>query len=166
MVHWQEMVFPENGHSILDVVIRGTVMYLGLFLLMRVILKRQTGALGMTDLLLITLLADASQNGMAGEYRSITEGLALVLTIIFWNYFLDWLSYRSEWFRKLIEPQPLPLIRNGNMIKENMRRELITIGELRGHLREQGIEHFGEVARATIESDGRISVVKMSKGHA
>ncbi len=141
-------------------------MYLGLFVLMRVILKRQTGAVGMSDLLLITLLADASQNGMAGEYHSITEGLALVLTIVFWNYALDWLSYRFEWFRKLIEPQPLPLIRNGNMIRENMRRELITVEELHGHLREQGIEHIAEVARATIESDGRISVVKMNKGNS
>jgi uncharacterized membrane protein YcaP (DUF421 family) len=92
--------------------------------------------------------------------------MMLVLTIIFWNYTLDWLSFRSEWFRRLIEPQPLPLIRNGTMIRENMRRELITVDELRGHLREQGIEHIGEVARATIESDGRISVVKMNKGRA
>ncbi len=161
MIDWQSMIFPSN--SVLDVIVRGSVMYLGLFALMRVILKRQMGALGMTDLLLITLLADASQNGMAGEYRSITEGLTLVLTIIFWNYTLDWLSFRSEWFRRLIEPQPLPLIRNGSMIRENMRRELITIDELKGHLREQGIEHVGEVARATIESDGRISVVKMNK---
>ena len=164
MIDWQSMVSPS--HSVLDVIIRGSIMYLGLFALMRVILKRQTGSLGMTDLLLITLLADASQNGMAGEYRSITEGLSLVVTIIFWNYALDWLSYRSEWFRKLIEPKPLPLIRNGNMIRENMRRELITVDELRGHLREQGIEHMAEVARATIESDGRISVVRMNKGHS
>lgn len=164
MIEWQSMIFPS--HSVLDVLVRGTVMYLSLFLLMRVILKRQAGSLGITDLLLVTLLADASQNGMAGEYRSITEGLVLVLTIIFWNYALDWLSFRSEWFRKLIEPQPLLLIRNGNMIRENMRRELITVDELRGHLREQGIDHMGEVARATIESDGRISVVKMNQGHS
>lgn len=164
MIEWQSMIFPS--HSVLNVLMRGTVMYLSLFLLMRVILKRQAGSLGITDLLLVTLLADASQNGMAGEYRSITEGLVLVLTIIFWNYALDWLSFRSEWFRKLIEPQPLLLIRNGNMIRENMRRELITVDELRGHLREQGIDHMGEVARATIESDGRISVVKMNQGHS
>lgn len=164
MIEWQSMIFPS--HSVQDVLVRGTVMYLSLFLLMRVILKRQAGSLGITDLLLVTLLADASQNGMAGEYRSITEGLVLVLTIIFWNYALDWLSFRSEWFRKLIEPQPLLLIRNGNMIRENMRRELITVDELRGHLREQGIDHMGEVARATIESDGRISVVKMNQGHS
>jgi len=51
----------------------------------RIILKRQTGTLGMTDLLLITLLADASQNVMAGDYKSIPDGFVLVATIIFWN---------------------------------------------------------------------------------
>jgi uncharacterized membrane protein YcaP (DUF421 family) len=61
-----------------------------LTILLRIVLKRQTGTLGMTDLLLITLLiADASQNAMAGEYRSLPDGIVLVATIIFWNYFFE-----------------------------------------------------------------------------
>lgn len=158
MIDWHGMLYPSQ--SILEVVLRGSVMYLSLFVFMRVILKRQTGSLGVTDLLLITLLADASQNGMAGEYRSLPEGIALVLTIIFWAYALDWLSFQSEWIRKLVEPQPLLLVHNGRMLKDNMRRELITIDELRGQLREQGIDNISEVARATIESNGRVSVIK------
>ena len=89
--------------------------------MLRIVLKRQTGTLGMTDLLLITLLADAAQNAMAGEYTSIADGIVLVGTIIFWNYTFDWLSYRSEWFGRLIEPAPLPLIRGGKMLRRNMR---------------------------------------------
>lgn len=158
MIDWHGMLYPSN--SVFDVVIRGTVMYLLMFLFMRVILKRQTGSLGVTDLLLITLLADASQNGMAGEYRSLPEGIALVLTIIFWAYALDWLSFQSDWIRRLIEPQPLLLIHNGRMLKDNMRRELITVDELKGQLREQGIDNISEVARATIESNGCVSVIK------
>lgn len=158
MPNWSEMIYPSG--TILEVVIRGSVMYLSLFIFMRVILKRQSGSLGMTDLLLITLLADASQNGMAGEYRSLPEGIALVLTIIFWNYALDWMSFHSSAFRKLIEPRPLPLIHNGTMLRHNMKHELITVEELRGQLREQGIDDIRKVARAAIESDGHISVVK------
>jgi uncharacterized membrane protein YcaP (DUF421 family) len=60
-------------------------MYLVLFTLLRIVLKRQTGALGMGDLLLITLLTDASQNAMAGEYKSLPDGIILVGTIIFWK---------------------------------------------------------------------------------
>jgi uncharacterized membrane protein YcaP (DUF421 family) len=135
-------------------------MYLALFFLLRVILKRQAGTLGMTDLLLITLLADASQNGMAGDYKSLPDGIVLVATIIFWSYALDWLSFKSPRFQRLIEPPPLPLIKNGQLLRRNMRRELITEADLMGQLREQGISDISKVKEAYIESDGRISVVE------
>lgn len=158
MIDWHGMLYPTD--SVLEIVIRGSVMYLLIFIFMRVILKRQTGSMGVTDLLLITLLADASQNGMADEYRSLTEGIALVLTIIFWAYALDWLSYQSEWFRKLIEPQPLLLVHNGRMLKDNMHRELITVDDLMSQLRGQGIDNIADVARAMMERNGNISVIK------
>src|SRR5262245_24085081 len=98
-IDWKSVLFP-SVHSA-ELIIRGTVMYLGLLILLRVVLKRQPGQLGMTDLLLITLLADASQNGMAGDYKSLPDGLVLVATIIFWNYFLDWLGYKWAFFQRL-----------------------------------------------------------------
>lgn len=135
-------------------------MYIALFTMLRVVLKRQTGTLGMTDLLLITLLADAAQNAMAGEYQSLSDGVVLVATIIFWNYAFDWLSFQSEWFGRLIEPPPLPLVRNGRMLRRNMRHELITEDELMMELRQQGLEDVSKVRQAYIESDGRISVIE------
>jgi uncharacterized membrane protein YcaP (DUF421 family) len=50
--------------------------------------------MGITDLLVIVLIADAAQNGMAGEYRSLTDGLLLVATIVAWSYALNWLAFR------------------------------------------------------------------------
>jgi uncharacterized membrane protein YcaP (DUF421 family) len=82
---------------------------IGVFIMLRIVLKRQAGTLGMTDLPLITLLVDASQNAMAGEYKSLPDGVVLVATIIFWNYLFDWLTAKSAWFERLIEPPPLPL---------------------------------------------------------
>ena len=146
--------------SIVEIIVRGSIMYLALFAMLRIILKRQSGTLGMTDLLLITLLADASQNAIAGEYHSIPAGIVLVATIIFWNYLLDWLSFKSEWFGRLIEPAPLPLIRNGRMLRRNMRHELIKEDELMMQLRQQGLDQVSKVKEAYIESDGRISVIE------
>ncbi len=134
---WKSIFSPDK--PVFEIILRGSIMYISLFVMLRVILKRQTGTLGMTDLLLITLLADAAQNAMAGEYTSITDGIALVATIIFWNYLFDWLSFKSEWFGRLIEPPPLPLIKNGRMLRKNMRREFITEDELMMQLREQGL---------------------------
>jgi uncharacterized membrane protein YcaP (DUF421 family) len=148
---------------VFEIILRGSVIYISLFIFLRVVLKRQAGSLGMTDLLLITLIADASQNAMAGEYRSISAGIILVSTIIFWSYMFDWLSYKSSWFNRLIEPPPLPLIKDGKLLRKNMRRELITEVELFGQLRQQGLDEVGEVKEAFMESDGHISVVKQEQ---
>jgi uncharacterized membrane protein YcaP (DUF421 family) len=63
-VDWGSVFLPDA--SFLEIIVRGSIMYLALFIMLRIVLKRQAGTLGMTDLLLITLLADASQNAMAG----------------------------------------------------------------------------------------------------
>jgi uncharacterized membrane protein YcaP (DUF421 family) len=148
---------------LLEIILRGSLIYISLFVLLRVVLKRQAGSLGMTDLLLITLIADASQNAMAGEYRSIPAGIVLVSTIIFWSYTFDWLNYKFPWFNRLTEPPPLPLIKNGKMLRRNMRHELITEEELMGQLREQGLDDVGKVKEAYMESDGHISVVQQEQ---
>src|SRR5215208_6880356 len=155
---WKSIFLPDI--PLAEIILRGSVMYIALFILLRIVLKRQTGSLGMTDLLLITLIADASQNAMAGEYKSISDGLVLVSTIIFWNYALDWLSYKSEWFSHLIEPPPLPLIKGGRLLRKNMRKELVTEDELMSQLREQGLEDVKKVKEAYLESDGQFSVVQ------
>jgi len=157
-IDWKTIFVPDV--SVLEIILRGSLMYLAIFVLLRLVLKRQTGTLGMTDLLLITLLADASQNAMAGEYRSVPDGIVLVGTIIFWNYAFDWLSFRSPWFERLIEPAPLPLVWRGRLLRRNMRHELITEAELLGQLRKQGVADVAKVKEAHIESDGRISVIE------
>src|SRR5215217_2601089 len=73
---WTEMFALST--PIGEIVVRGTVMYLLLFTLLRVIVKRETGTTGISDLLVIVLIADAAQNGMSGDYSSITEGILLV----------------------------------------------------------------------------------------
>ena len=69
-------------------------MYLGLFVILRFMARRQAGQFGPADLLVIVLIADAAQNGLGKEYQSVTEGLVLVMTIVAWEFLLDWLAYR------------------------------------------------------------------------
>jgi uncharacterized membrane protein YcaP (DUF421 family) len=153
-----DMLMPT--HSIAEMVARGTIMYLVIFAMMRFILKRQSGGLSTPDVLLLVLLADAAQNGMANEYRSVTEGIALVGTIVFWNFALDWLEYHFPPMQRLLRPAPLLLIEDGKILRSNMRQELVTMDELLSRLREEGIEGPADVKRAFIEADGNISVKK------
>lgn len=157
-IDWKTIFLPDT--PLIEIILRGSIMYLALFILLRIILKRQSGTLGITDLLLITLLADASQNGMAGEYKSLPNGIVLVVTIVFWDYALDWLSFKSSRFQRLVEPPPLLLIKNGQLLRKNMRKELITDADLMMQLREQGISDVSKVKEAHIESDGQISVIE------
>jgi len=144
---------------LLEIFIRGTAIYLGLFLILRLVLKRQAGGMSITDLLVIVLVADAAQNGMAGEYKTITDGLVLVAVIIFWSFALDWLGYRFPPLNRLVHPPPLPLIKDGVLQRRSMRQELITEDELMTQLREQGVADIASVKLACMEGDGRISVV-------
>lgn len=160
-VDWGKVLLPDT--PLLETFLRGTVTYLALFIMLRVILKRQAGTVGITDLLVIVLIADAAQNSMAGNYNSISDGLLLVATIIFWAWALDWLSYHSPAFKKLIHPGPLLLIRNGKLERRNLQKELITEDELKSQLRLQGVNDFSEVKEAYMEGDGRFSVVNFEK---
>lgn len=157
-IDWEQLFIPQI--SIAEILIRGTVMYLILFLMLRFVLKRESGTVGITDMLLVVLLADAAQNGLTGQYRSITEGVLLVATLIFWSYTLDWLGYHVPGLHRLVYPRSLPLVKAGKILWSNMRRELITEDELKSKLREQNIENMDEVKEAYMEGDGQISVIK------
>lgn len=148
--------------SPLEIVVRGTVIYWFLFLLFRFVLRRDVGSVGIADVLLLVLIADASQNAMAGGYESVTDGIILVATIAFWNYFLDWASYHSKAIRKMVEPPSILVIQNGQLMRKNMRRELLSRDELMAQLREQGVKDLTEVKEARMEGDGHISVIKNS----
>jgi uncharacterized membrane protein YcaP (DUF421 family) len=155
---WYKLFVPHE--PIGELVLRGSVMYLTLFLLLRVIVRRRVGALSMTDLLVIVLIADAAQNGMAGEYKSITEGVVLCATVIGWSLLLDWLAFHVPFLRDWLEPPSRVLVQNGRLQRRHMREELITEDELMSQLRQHGIERVQDVRRAYVESDGQISVIK------
>ena len=84
---------------------------------------------------------------MASEYKSITEGIVLVTTIVFWDYLLDWLGYRFPLLRPLVRPAPLLLLKDGHIQRRNLRQEMITEEELIEELREQGVESVEEVKK-------------------
>ena len=110
-----------------ELVLRGTLMYWFIYLLFRFVLRRDVGSFAIADILLLVLIADASQNAMAGGYTTVPEGALLVATIAGWNYALDWASYRWKPVRWLAEAPPLPLVRRGRVLRANLRHEMLTL---------------------------------------
>jgi uncharacterized membrane protein YcaP (DUF421 family) len=157
-IDWRGIFVPT--YSVFEIILRGSLIYLALFVILRFLLKRQAGAMGLADLLVVVLIADAAQNALGSEYQSVTEGVLLVLTIVGWDYLLDWAEYRFSWLQSLTRSAPLPLVRNGRLLRRNLRREMITEDELMAELRKDGIDELAAVAQAQMEGDGKISVIK------
>ena len=93
-IDWAHLLVPTVALG--EIILRGSLVYLLIFALMRATLKREAGSLALPDLLMVVLVADAAQNAMATEYCSVTEGIVLVATIVGWNYALDWLANTSH----------------------------------------------------------------------
>jgi uncharacterized membrane protein YcaP (DUF421 family) len=146
--------------SPIELVIRGTFIYLFILTVMRV-LRREPGTIGIADLLMVVLIADAAQNAMAGDYHSILDGLILVLTIVFWNFFIDWLSVRSKTIERLTHPAPVTLVRDKRMNHKNMRKQFITANQLLSMLREHGIDDLSKVKAVYLEGSGHVSVIPL-----
>lgn len=144
--------------SPLELILRGTLMYWFIFIALRLAGRRDLGALGISSILLLVLIADAASNGMSGNYQSVGEGMVLVGTLFFWSVFVDRISYFFPFTRGLLSPDRICLVRDGILQRRAMRREYITESELMAELRLQGINELSEVRRAYIEETGEVSV--------
>lgn len=156
-VDWDKLLVPT--HSLGEIALRGTVMYLFIFLVFRFWL-RQSGGIGIADVLVVVLVADAAQNAFAHEYKSVTEGIFLVLTIVFWDFTLDWLGYHSRFFGWLTRRPKQPLIEDGKILWRNLRREMITRAELESLARKNGLKSLAQVDCAYMEDNGEISLIE------
>jgi len=158
-VDWGALFTPDK--PILEVFVRGTVMDLGLLILLRVTPNHETGSASPTGLPVIVLLADAAQNAMAGEYRSITDGLFLIGTLVLWSMVVSWVALRVPLVRRLLMSPPVALVRDGRIVAVNLRRLLMSREDLQSKLRQQGVEDVTQVKEAWLEPDGEVSVIPM-----
>jgi uncharacterized membrane protein YcaP (DUF421 family) len=156
-IDWRAMWAVET--PLLEIFLRGTCMYVALFGLLKFILRRQVGTVNTADLLLLVLIADASQKGLAGDYKSITEGILLVVTLMFWNAVIDWAAHKFTAVENIVHPLPKMLIEDGRFIHKTMDKEMITDRELLSAIRGQGIADVKQVKQAYLEGNGHISVI-------
>jgi uncharacterized membrane protein YcaP (DUF421 family) len=143
-----------------ELMIRGTLVYLFLFCLFRFVVRRDTGSLSVPDVLVLVVIADAAQNGMSSDYKSVPDAFVLIGTIIGWDALLNFLSYRFKLMRRLVLPHPICVVKDGVKQQANLRRQLITDEELNQMLRQHEVENLAQVRRAYLEPDGQITVLK------
>jgi len=160
-VDWGYIFTPDV--PLLESFIRGTVFYVLVFVIMRGTLRRTAGQLTMLDFVFVLLVASGAANAMSGESVAIPNGIVIIVTIVGWNYLFNTLTWYVPMFERLMTPQPLKVIHNGELVVRNMRREFITRDELYTKLREEGIEDASEVREAYIEGDGNMSIIRYDR---
>lgn len=158
--------FPESWSSVLgfdvalvELIARGSVLYFVILVLLRLMPRRTGGELATMDLIFIVLVAQGAAPSM-GDYTSVADGFVLIATLMGWNYLINALSYRLPFIEWLVSSPPLPIVRDGEFLRRNMRREFVTEEELLSHLRERGIDDISQVKAAYVESGGKITAVK------
>ncbi|HET6575568.1 MAG TPA: YetF domain-containing protein [Fimbriiglobus sp.] len=160
---WDTVFVPDG--SLLESILRVTLVYFALVVLFRVILRRQRGgSVGLGDLMVLVLISECVSQALNSQFNSVPNGVVAAGTLLFWNYVTDSLSYRWDWLHKLVQAEPLRVVRDGRPIPENMRQERMRDDELACELRKQGVDDVAKVKAAFIEAEGDTSVIPAEGG--
>jgi uncharacterized membrane protein YcaP (DUF421 family) len=157
MPDWESIFVPAAPPA--ESVVRGTVTFLVLLVLIRAVGQRESGGLGLTDVLIFVLVAQAAGPALSPAHATLTDGIVVVVTVLFWSVAVDGIAYRFPGFARLAKARPKLLIADGELNTHVMRREFMSRDEIYSHLRLHGIEDMNRVRRAYLEPNGMISVL-------
>jgi len=145
-----------------ELIVRSSIVYVFMILLLRITGKRQVGQLAPFDLVLLLILSNSVQNSMNAGDNSLTGGLVSATTLVLLNGVVSYITYRNKKIEALIEGRPQILIHNGKPFMDTISKAKLTHHELTAALREAGCNSEDEVHLAVLENNGTISVISRS----
>jgi uncharacterized membrane protein YcaP (DUF421 family) len=152
------LLVPEASLGAL--VLRAVVVYVLVLLALRVAGRRELAQMTSFDLVLLLIVSNAVQNSINAGDNSLGGGLISAATLFALNWLIGYATWRWRWVERLLQGRPLRIATEGRVHMGAMRRELLTLAELRSALRKQGISHIGECARIVLEPDGTLTAVR------
>jgi uncharacterized membrane protein YcaP (DUF421 family) len=143
----------------MDLVIRAVVIFFFVFLVTRIVGRRELSSLEPFDLILIIVMGDLVQQGITQSDQSVTGAVIVISTIALLSVAVSWASFRWRRLRLLTDGEPLVLIEDGEVIERNLRRERLTREDIEEEAREQQIASLGDIRWAILENGGQISFI-------
>jgi uncharacterized membrane protein YcaP (DUF421 family) len=143
----------------MDIAVRGVVIYAFIYLLTRVIGRRELSSLQPFDLILLIVLGDAVQQGLTQDDYSVTGAVIAISTIAAMQVGTSYLSFRFRRLRPVLDGEPIVVVEDGKPIEHNLRRERLTVQEVMEEARRQQIASLDEIRWAVLETSGSISFV-------
>lgn len=144
----------------MDIVLRATAMFAVLFVLVRLLGKRELGQLTPFEFIVMVVMGDLIQQGVTHNDFSLTGATLAISTFAFWGLVISWLTYLSPRATRLFEGAPRVLIRDGALIESNLRQDRMTRSEVESEMRLAGIGSMRDVAWAILEPQGKISFIR------
>jgi uncharacterized membrane protein YcaP (DUF421 family) len=144
----------------MDIVLRAIAVFFFLFILVRIIGRRELSSLQPFDLILLIILGDAVQQGLTQDDYSLTGAFLAIGTIAVLQVLVSWIGFRFPRARPVLEGTPIVVVQDGSVIERNLNRERLSIDEIREAARVQGIAQLSEVKWAVLETSGQISFIK------
>jgi uncharacterized membrane protein YcaP (DUF421 family) len=146
------------GVPLLERVVRAALIYVFAVVALRLAGKRELGQLSTFDLVVLLFFSNILQNAVIGADNSVTGGVVGAATFLALNYLVARLTYGHERLETLVEGQPTILIADGVVQTANLRRELVSVDELKAACHRQGIRELADVDMAVLDPDGAIAV--------
>ena len=150
------MWIPQE--SVLDLFIRGIVVYLGLFVLLRIIGKKHVGELSPFDLVVLLVISETVDGSLIGDDHSLTGGLISAATLVVVVQLVGYFTWRFKTVEKFVDGLPRILVRHGHVCDNALNREQVTRSELLEALRREGHSSLTNVRFAVLETDGSITI--------
>jgi uncharacterized membrane protein YcaP (DUF421 family) len=147
----------------MDIVVRATIIFLALYALVRLMGKRELGQMTPFELIVLVVIGDLIQQGVTQNDFSMTGAVIAIATIAFWALVMSWLSYLSPRAERLLEGEPRVIVRDGEVLTANLRRNRLTRAEIESEMRLAGIGRLADVAWAILEPRGKISFIQRSE---
>ncbi len=149
-----------SWHTITDIAIRTTVVYVALLIGIRLTGQRQLGQMTPFDLVLLLIISNAVQNAMVGPDTSLIGGLVAAGVLLVLRGVIDRVRRSSRRISRLIAGEGIMLINQGQVLGEHLKRSGLTMDELLQALREHGVGRVADVRLGVLEPDGAISVIR------
>ena len=143
----------------MDIVLRAIVAFIVLFLLLRVLGRRELSSMEPFDLILLVVVGDLIQQGVTQSDMSFTGSMLAIGTFAILTVAASWLVYRFRRVRKVLDAEPLIILQDGKLIEHNLRHERLTEDEVAAAARQQQIASLDGIAWAVLEGNGRISFI-------
>jgi len=149
----------------MEIVLRASLMFLVIYGLLRLMGKRELGQMAPFELVTLIVMGDLIQQGVTHQDFSVTGAILAIFTFAAWSLVFNAISYRFPRARRVLEGEPVVLVRAGKPIKRNLDRERIDADELAAEMRLAGIASLDEIAWAILEPEGKISFISRDEGN-